>query len=183
MHAADHYEEMIREFRRLIETNLPTALESAGIPEADRRSVIDRVLRRLPSSPTASDGRGLDAALVIGLGLLEAPRRDARSARVAPVSEEARRSFTQLAFSDYVWTEEDYLDAEFDDLVESFDLVLVTKSIGTDRPIGIVTLSHQIDVFRQTVKSPLVTRTRAYAAYRAAQGGPSRSGRRTDVTA
>lgn len=184
MHAADYYDQMIQEFRGLIETNLPGALTSAGIPKEDHRSIIDRVLGRLPTSATASDGKGLDPALVVGLGLLEAPRRE-RGFTLAPVDGDVRRSYGKYAFADYTWDDESYLGVDFAELPEALDLIMVTRDIGSDTKVDIVALVNQIDVFRQTVKSPLVTRLRALAAYMAMQPGhPScAAGRLVDCVA
>lgn len=170
-----YYEEMIQEIREKIETNLPPALELAGVPKEEHRFVIDRVLGRLPSSTYAEDGQGLDPALVVGLGLLDVRRRD-KGIEIEPVSGNVRKEFLRIAFADYLWEEPDWIDAEFEELKEAHDLVLVAHDIGSDvRKHGLAALSTQIDAFNKTVRSPLITKARALCAYRALANGKTAS--------
>lgn len=168
MTARNFYGDLIQECRRLIKANLPKALASARIPQEDHQEIINRVLGRLPVSISDRKARGIDPALVVGLGLLEAPRQE-KGFHVAPVTEEVRNSFTKFAFSDYTWDEEEYLDAEFEEFTEALDLLMVARDIGGEAYVDIVGLSNQIDIFRQVAKSPLVTKVRALAAYKSMQ--------------
>ena len=164
------YETQIQNCRDLIEVNLPIALEAASIPKEDHQSIINRVLGRVPVSVSDNTSQGLNAALVVGLGLLDSTSRRTGLA-VSIIPQEVRDSFTQVAFNEYTWDDEDYLDADFVDLPDSLDLYMIANDVGGLGCVDIVGLLNQIDIFRQTIKSPLVTKIRALSAYKNIEQG------------